>query len=145
MFRPFRLTAFPVLAALVLPPWLAQAQQGPSPVIPEKPADAAPLPPAARLPLAVESAIQVLGRDVKEPSGTVVGQLVNVLVDGQGRPRGAVLDYGGFLGVGKQRIAVAWEAMRFERDGLHLSLSHEQLREVPDFKDGEAVTLAGPP
>jgi hypothetical protein len=145
MFRPLRLTALPVLAAMLLPPWQAQAQQGPSPVIPAKPADAPPLPPASRQVLAAETAIQILGRDVKEPSGTVVGQLVNVLVDGDGRPRGAVLDYGGFLGVGKQRIAVAWSVMRFERDGLHLSLSHEQLRELPDFKDGEAVTLAGPP
>jgi len=56
-----------------------------------------------------------------------------------------VVDYGGFLGVGKQRIAVAWRTLSFNADGIRLSLSHEQLRDLPDFKDGEAATLAVPP
>ncbi|MDB5371004.1 MAG: hypothetical protein JWP20_2562 [Roseomonas sp.] len=86
-----------------------------------------------------------MGQDVKGPSGTVVGQLVNILVDNQGQPRAAVLDYGGFLGVGKRRIAVTWRALRFGAEGIQLGLSREQLRGVPDFKDAEAPVLAAPP
>ena len=49
--------------------------------------------------------------------GKVVAQVVNVLVDGSGRPLAAVLDYGGFMGVGRRRIAVAWRALSFAPGG----------------------------
>ncbi|MBO1075914.1 hypothetical protein [Roseomonas marmotae] len=113
------------------------AQQPPAPQPP-------PLPPAAQEKLD-KSAVPLLGRDVKGPSGMVVAQFVNVLVDPAGRAVGAVLDYGGFLGVGKRRIAVAWRCLSFQADGIQLSLGREQLRDVPDFKDGEPAVMAAPP
>jgi hypothetical protein len=75
----------------------------------------------------------------------VVAQVTNVLVDAQGQPRAAVLDYGGFLGVGKRRIAVAWRTLSFGPDGIRLSLSREQLRGVPDFKEAEPSVLTTQP
>jgi hypothetical protein len=116
--------------------------------------DAAPLPPAVgeRIPDGV--ALRVLGRDVKGPSGEVVAQIVNVLVDGSGRPLAAVLDYGGFMGVGKRRIAVAWRALTFVPGStpgsaggstITLGLSRDQLKGFPDHKDGEPVVVAAPP
>ncbi|MBO1078521.1 hypothetical protein [Roseomonas haemaphysalidis] len=136
-----------IAMALLLLPSLAWAQAPPPAAAPANaPAEAKPtLPLAGREPLAADAAFAVLGRDIKEPSGTVVGQLVNILMDAHGTPRAGVVDYGGFLGVGKQRIAVAWRTLSFNADGIRLSLSHEQLRDLPDFKDGEAATLAVPP
>ena len=97
------------------------------------------------------TAVRVLGRDVKGPSGQVVAQIVNVLVDGSGRPLAAVLDYGGFMGVGRRRIAVAWRALSFAPGatpgggGITLALSRDQLRTFPDHKDGEPIVVAAPP
>jgi hypothetical protein len=95
--------------------------------------------------------VRVLGRDVKGPSGQVVAQVVNVLVDGAGRPLAAVLDYGGFMGVGRRRVAVAWRALSFAPGGtpgggtITLRLSRDQLKGFPDHKDGEPVAAAAPP
>ena len=83
------------------------------------------------------------------PKGEVVAQMINVLVDAAGQPRAAVLDYGGFLGVGKRRIAVAWRALRFAPDqqagGIILGLGPEQLKAVPEFKPEGPLVVAAPP
>ena len=104
--------------------------------------------PAAREAIADGTTVRVLGRDVKGPAGQVVAQVVNVLVDGSGRPLAAVLDYGGFMGVGKRRIAVAWEVLRFapgEQDGtIALDLTRDQLKDFPEHKRGEPVVAAAP-
>lgn len=86
-----------------------------------------------------------MGQDVKGPSGIVVAQLVNILVNADGQPVAAILDYGGFLGVGKRRIAVAWRALQFTAEGVVLGLSREQLRGMPEFKETEPAVLAVPP
>ena len=134
---------------------LASALAVASPVAaPSAQGEAAPPPPAVgeRIPDGV--ALRVLGRDVKGPSGEVVAQVVNVLVDGSGRPLAAVLDYGGFMGVGKRRIAVAWRALTFVPGStpgsaggstITLGLSRDQLKGFPDHKDGEPVVVAAPP
>lgn len=110
-----------------------------------------PVPAAAREAIPDGTAVRVLGRDVKGPSGQVVAQVVNVLVDGTGRPLAAVLDYGGFMGVGKRRIAVAWRALGFAPGGtpggggITLALTRDQLKGFPDHKDGEPIVVAAPP
>ncbi len=108
-------------------------------------ADAPVPPPAVQEQLVPKLALRVIGRDVKGPGGVVVAQVMNVLVDEDGQPRAAVLDYGGFMGVGRRRIAVAWRALQFAPDGIALGLSRDQLRNFPEYKDGEAVVVAGLP
>ncbi|MDJ0388030.1 PRC-barrel domain-containing protein [Roseomonas sp. E05] len=95
-------------------------------------------------PLPKDATFRVLGSEVKGPSGIVVGQVVNVLVDEGGSPRAVVLDYGGFLGVGKRRIAVAWPLVRFGAKGALLSLTREQLKAFPEYRDGEDAVMATP-
>lgn len=115
------------------------APAAPSP--PQPPA----APPAAQEQLAPRLALRVIGRDVKGPGGVVVAQVVNVLVDDAGQPLAAVLDYGGFMGVGRRRIAVAWRTLQFSAEGIVLALNRDQLRNFPEYKDGEAVVVAAPP
>ncbi|WP_160937497.1 PRC-barrel domain-containing protein [Teichococcus coralli] len=108
----------------------------------EEAAEAAPTPLANQEPLPKDSTFRVLGSDVKGPTGIVVGQVVNVLVDDGGNPRAVVLDYGGFLGVGKRRVAVAWPMVRFGAKGALLSLTREQLKGFPEYRDGEDAVMA---
>ncbi|WP_419899374.1 PRC-barrel domain-containing protein [Roseomonas sp. USHLN139] len=102
-------------------------------------------PEAARETLAKGSVFRVLGQEVRGVTNIVVAQVVNVLVDAQGEPRAAVLDYGGFLGVGKRRIAVGWQALSFGPEGIRLSISRDQMKNFPDYKEGEEVVMALPP
>lgn len=106
-------------------------------------------PPAAREQFSVEATVRLLGRDVRGPSGDVVAQIANVLVDGAGQPVVAVLDYGGFMGVGRRRIAVVWRALRFapgesQEGAITLGLTRDQLKDFPEAKRGEPTVAAAP-
>jgi len=123
----------------------APAPESSPPAAPEDEASepAAPSGPAVgRQSLPKESAFRVLGTEVKGPSGTTVAMVVNVVVDPQGVPLAAVLDYGGFLGVGKRRIAVAWQALSFGPSGITLSFTRDQLKNFPELREGEEAMMA---
>jgi hypothetical protein len=85
------------------------------------------------------SVMSILGKRVKGANGEDLGRVVDVLADASGRVRIAIIDFGGFLGVGNHRIAVEWPLLRFSPDGsdpsLLLSLSPEKLKTAPEYKD----------
>jgi len=143
----FKLPALALAGMVLLSPSvaLAAAEEAPAPPAAPPAAETPPPPAASARKLEKGTFFRLLGQDVKGPSDMVVAQLVNVLVDAQAQPVGAVLDYGGFLGVGKRRLAVAWEVLSIGPSGIKLSLGREQLRSIPDFKDGEGAVLAAPP
>jgi hypothetical protein len=94
--------------------------------------------------------MSILGKRVKGAKGEDLGRVVDVLADASGRVRIAIIDFGGFLGVGNHRIAVDWPLLRFNPDGedpsLLLSLSPEKLRTAPEYKDNpRPQTLMEPP
>jgi hypothetical protein len=87
------------------PPAATEPQQ-PSPTQ-AKPAEVKPAEPKPEqgLPKNLEAmapgvAVPILGRKVRDASGKDMGPIVDVLVDRDGRVRAAVVDFGGFLGVG---------------------------------------------
>jgi len=127
----------------------APAAPSPTPQAAPTPPPAAQAPaagaPASREELPREAAQRVIGREVTGPSGSVVGRIVNVLMDESGQPRAAVLDYGGFLGVGRRRVAVAWRTLRFAPEIVRLELTRDQMRAFPDYKEGDSVVIAAPP
>ena len=55
----------------------------------------------------------ILGREVRSTADENMGRIVDILVDDQGRVRAAIIDFGGFLGVGSRKIAVEWKALHF--------------------------------
>ena len=99
-------------------------------------------------------AASVLGRTVRDPAGAALGRVVDVLVDDTGQPIAAVLDVGGFMGMGSRRIAVAWRGLRFSvREGagrIGLAMTLDQIRDTPDYKrmtrpDDPPIGVAAPP
>jgi hypothetical protein len=130
------------------------------PAPPAKPAPPAPsatppattaAPPASHEHMQQDEAASILGRDVIDPSGQSIGQIVNVLVDDQGNPRAAVINFGGFMGVGSREIAVAWRALHFTpvaggNAQITLQMTQDQIKAVPAYTDtGKPVTIAAPP
>jgi hypothetical protein len=55
------------------------------------------------------------------------------------------VDYGGFLGVGSRKIAVAWSDLRFDPDGskgeVTTDLTLERLGAAPEVKTGRPVVV----
>jgi len=99
-------------------------------------------------PLSLKDAAPVLGKKVKGPNGEDLGLVVDILVDTNGQPRAAVIDFGGFLGVGSRKVAIDWKALDFTALGragtVELGLSRAQIAAAPEYKPGplgaEAVT-----
>ena len=50
----------------------------------------------------------VLGKEVRSSADENMGRIVDVLVDQTGHVRAAVIDFGGFLGVGNRKVVVDW-------------------------------------
>ena len=70
-----------------------------------------------------------------------------LIVKRNGEVRAAVIDFGGFLGVGSRKIAVDWSALRFPSSGpmdyINLELTRDQVRLAPEFIPGEPLVVLG--
>ncbi|MGA2342364.1 MAG: PRC-barrel domain-containing protein [Steroidobacteraceae bacterium] len=95
------------------------------------------------------SLTSILGKNVQDPRGEALGRVVDVLADANGRVRVAIIDFGGFLGVGTRRIAVDWPLLRFNPKAsdksLILSVTREKLQSAPEYKDSTSPRVLMPP
>jgi hypothetical protein len=89
----------------------------------------------------------MLGKEVRSSSGERMGMIVNILVDNEGAPSAAVIDFGGFLGVGSRKIAVDWKALRFtpyeNYERITSNLTRDEVKAAPEFKEGQPVFIVG--
>jgi hypothetical protein len=89
----------------------------------------------------------ILSKSVYSAANEDMGRLVDVIVKRNGEVRAAVIDFGGFLGVGSRTIAVDWSALRFPTSGpmdhIILELTRDQVRLAPEYKPGEPLVVLG--
>jgi hypothetical protein len=133
---------------------VAQPAPPPAPAATDKPADAPasakPARPATETPAVVadgNSAQTLLGKPVRSAKGEDLGRVVDVIVDRGGVVQAAIIDFGGFLGVGTRKIAVDWHVLHFPDSGpldkLIADLPRDQLRKAPVYKEGEPIVIMG--
>jgi PRC-barrel domain len=132
-----------------------------APPQPPQPAATAPAPPDAAVQppadttappsvvvLATGEVQGILGREVRSAADEDMGHVVDVLVDQGGQMRAAIIDFGGFLGVGSRKIAVDCNALHFgpttgEADRITLDLTRDQVKAAPEYKEGKDVVVLG--
>jgi hypothetical protein len=90
----------------------------------------------------------ILGREVRSAANEDMGRIVDVLVDRTGQVRAAIIDFGGFLGVGSRKIAVDWNALHFPAPGkpneyITLELTRDQVKAAPEYQEGKPVVVLG--
>jgi hypothetical protein len=90
----------------------------------------------------------VLGREVRSATDENMGRIVDVLVDRGGEVRAAIIDFGGFLGLGSRKIAVDWNALHFPAPGkpgsrIALDLTRDQVKAAPEYQEGKPVVVLG--
>jgi len=90
----------------------------------------------------------ILGREVRSGANENMGRIIDVIVDRSGQVRAAIIDFGGFLGVGSRKIAVAWNALRFPPDAknverIGLDLTRDQVQGAPEYKADKPVVVLG--
>jgi hypothetical protein len=84
----------------------------------------------------------ILGSAVRSATNEDMGRIVDVVVDRAGTARAAVIDFGGFLGVGSRKIAVDWNAMRFTSPtGITIDLTRDQVKAAPQYQEGKPIMV----
>jgi hypothetical protein len=110
---------------------------------------ASPPPPTPEVTILNKHEVEgILGRDVRSAADENMGRVVDVLVDRTGQVRAAIIDFGGFLGVGSRKIAVDWSALHFPPPGkpgarISLDLNRDQVNAAPEYQDGKPVVVLG--
>ncbi|KWV43573.1 hypothetical protein AS156_24995 [Bradyrhizobium macuxiense] len=107
-----------------------------------------PSPPPSVTVIGARDAHGILGRDVRSAANEDMGRIVDVIVDRDGKVRAAVIDFGGFLGVGSRKIVVDWKALRFagvnnKSDSIVLDLNKQQVSAAPEYKEDTPVIVLG--
>jgi hypothetical protein len=89
----------------------------------------------------------ILGKGVRSNAGEEMGRIIDVIVGRDGQIHAAIIDFGGFLGIGTRKIAVDWEALDFAPVGkpgaIVLELTRNQVRLAPEYKRGEPLVVVG--
>jgi sporulation protein YlmC with PRC-barrel domain len=133
---------------------LPAAAQTSAPTTPQQPAPKqppapAPAPTQGATPATVlddQDIESILGKEIYSATNEDMGQIVDVLVDRKGQVRAAIIDFGGFLGVGTRKIAVDWRAIQFapKSNRIVLALTRDEVRVAPEYKQGEPIVVLGP-
>jgi hypothetical protein len=60
----------------------------------------------------------------------------------------AIIDFGGFLGVGNRKIAIDWNALHFrtpasEDNRITLDLTRDQVKATPEYREGRPLVVIG--
>ncbi len=88
---------------------------------------------ASGMPL--QSVEGLVGTNVVGSNGREAGEVRNLLVDSQGRVRAAVVEWGGFLGIGERQAMVPIERIRVGQgnERAQLAMTREELEALPRY------------
>jgi hypothetical protein len=123
------------------------AEDSPAPAPSDQPDVTPPVPPAVVI-LKSHELEGILGKEVRSATGENMGRIVDVVVDPSGQVRAAVIDFGGFLGVGRRKLAVDWSALSFPPAGdkagrVTLEFTRDQVKGGPEYQPGKPVVVLG--
>jgi sporulation protein YlmC with PRC-barrel domain len=83
---------------------------------------------------------KLIGASVYGPDNQSIGEVSDLVVDGSGKVKAAVVGVGGFLGVGQKDVAIPFEALNVSRkpnsgsiDKITVSYSKDELKNAPKF------------
>ena len=88
----------------------------------------------------VISSDKVEGSAVYNGNGDKLGSIDDLMIDRQsGTVRYAVLEFGGFLGMGTDRFPLPWSMLKYDtqREGYVVPVDKSQLEGAPHYASGE--------
>jgi len=91
--------------------------------------------------ISMERARALIGTDLLGADDRKSGEIDNLLADGTGQVRAAIVEWGGFLGLGQKKAVVPIDNIRLgatTSDRARLTMTREQLEQLPAF-DGDKL------
>ncbi len=89
----------------------------------------------------VISSDDVEGTDVYNPGGDKLGSIDDLMIDKvSGHVRYAVMEFGGFLGMGTDRYPIPWKLLKYDttKDGYVVPLDKDRLSKAPKYSRDKA-------
>ena len=89
----------------------------------------------------VISSEKVAGTTVYNTAGEKLGSIDDVMIDKRsGQVRYAVLEFGGFLGIGTDRYPLPWNMLKYDvsKEGYVVPLDKDRLEGAPRYPQDEA-------
>lgn len=73
---------------------------------------------------------------VKNQADETLGEIDDVVIDGQGKIQQVVVSTGGVLGMGGKKVALSWDQVRIDssRQIAVVNMSQDQLKSMPEFQ-----------
>ncbi len=92
--------------------------------------------------------VPLMGKRLFGPAGEELGRVVDIIADSTGQPVAAVVDVGGFMGIGSRRVAMAWSLLRWKPEATFVRLSIDVAPDVvigaPEFRREDPATIFDP-
>jgi sporulation protein YlmC with PRC-barrel domain len=88
----------------------------------------------------VISSDRVEGTNVYNDAGDKLGSIDDLMIDKRsGQVRYAVLEFGGFLGMGTDRYPLPWNMLKYDssRDGYVVPIAKALLKDAPSYSEDE--------
>ena len=98
------------------------------------------MPTTATMTSDVISSDKVEGTTVYNTAGDKLGSIDDLMIDKRtGQVRYAVLEFGGFLGMGTDRYPLPWNMLRYDttRDGYIVPIDKARLERAPRYTDSD--------
>ncbi len=95
------------------------------------------------MPADVISSDKVEGTSVYDTTGEKLGSIDDLMIDKlSGQVCYAVLEFGGFLGMGSDRYPIPWRVLKYstDRGGYIVPLNKERLHNAPKYEEGSVPT-----
>ena len=138
------MVTFAAVGAFGLPPSAAQPASRKALTEESAPAETIPTP-KTEAPAEARRLGSVLGIEVRTTREQNVGRIVDLLASPSGQVEAAVIEFGGFLGMGSRKIAIEWSALRLENQGKQtvaiLDMTRDQLRAAPEYKPDRPIVV----
>ena len=88
-------------------------------------------------------ASDIIGKSAYGSSGEDIGKIDDLLINSKGQVEMAVVDVGGFLGVGQHSVAIKWDQIKISPSDnrVVVAMSKEQLKAAPEYRKSAQMNI----
>ena len=86
----------------------------------------------------------LVGTDAVTTNNEDIGEIENLLIGSDGRVEAAIVEWGGFLGIGSRTAAVSWSDLRLNQGGdrIVIDMTRQEMEALPAY-NGDPASVAG--
>jgi sporulation protein YlmC with PRC-barrel domain len=82
------------------------------------------------------TADELQGKNVMTSTGEELGEVEDVVIE-QGQVKAALVDVGGFLGLGAKRVAIPQERLSVQGENVQTTMTQDEIAALPEYEEGQ--------